>query len=155
MPAKTKPLTDCNCSQCVGACESQPGMFAPGEVAKAAALLGMEPRDFFKQHVVVDYINDDDGTMVFYLAPVKSAHQQHHTHRNIAMAFYPAMLGACVFLRSKRCHIHQAKPAECRDANPCAKDWTSQRPRLVALWREHQSEIDTYLASLDERRLEL
>ncbi len=153
MPATTK--TDCNCQHCVGACESQPGMFAPGEVAKAAALLGLDPRDFFKQHVVVDYINDDDGSRVFYLAPVKPDHKKHHTHRNIALPFYPAMYGPCVFLRSKQCQIHRAKPAECRDANPCAKDWESQRPRLGALWKGHQSEIDSYIASLDERRLEL
>jgi hypothetical protein len=38
---------DCQCAICKRACERKPGWFAPGELTKAAQLLGMNEKEFF------------------------------------------------------------------------------------------------------------
>lgn len=106
-------LLDCKCKLCVGACESKPGWFLPGEAEKAADLLGMDMPAFFQKKLMVDWWGN---------WPVGKGGNTRHVY-----VLSPALVGEdageeapgdprgkCVFLKRGKCEIHAAKPHECR-----------------------------------------
>lgn len=55
-PDRTKP---CSCEECRGLCTGRPGIFAPGQLAKAAAEMGMTVPAFFAAFCAVNWWSDD------------------------------------------------------------------------------------------------
>ena len=147
------PKRDCACDECKALCRKTPGWFLPGEAERAAALLGMEMKEFFRRHLVVDYwVGDGDPRA---LAPTKRFDPVLGAgHRYIAgdvVSFaYPFIPGTCVFLdEEEHCSIHAAKPHECRMAYGCRSDpdMREAHKRVVRAWNrsEHQNQIDALL----------
>jgi hypothetical protein len=89
---------NCKCNVCQSACKKRPGWFAPGEVAKAAELMGMTPKEFFDKYICVDfYFNTDDPEKsIFVLTPA--------TNRAEPGKEYPFNPhGTCVFFKDGLC----------------------------------------------------
>lgn len=148
----------CNCGVCVGACMIQPGIFAPGEAKKAAKLLGVSEAQFIKDYIVIDYWEPDDSTQwkrVEFLAPRKTGDAEKHIHDGKADWTYGFIRGECVFLKERRCTIHEAKPAECRISNPCDPNWKNRKPEIVAKWIEAKDEVEYFDSLQDARLMEL
>lgn len=119
----------CTCESCVSSCLHKPGWFAPGEAERAARLLRMPFKAFFRRYLGVDWWVA--GPDIFVLAPALVRHQ--------AGAEYPGNpTGRCVFLtKENRCRIHAAKPRECRLALHGDPDETIKRHKagIVRAWR--------------------
>ena len=111
----------CACKHCVAACKRQPGWFAPGEVEKAAALLGMDLAMFKARFIIREFWTGDsttNGKTVYCYAPRKTGVDKRRKTASYGAAFTPA---PCVFLTPEnRCRIHAAKPEECRETPCCA-----------------------------------
>jgi Fe-S-cluster containining protein len=124
----------CACNECVGACSYKPGWFAPGEVAKTAALLQITPRELFRTKLALDYDyvrRDGEHRAVFALSPVTT------TLRPGAIWPFGSPCGRCVFLQpDSRCGIHAAKPLECKLAHHELTDdeSLSEHAAIVRLW---------------------
>jgi Fe-S-cluster containining protein len=102
----------CTCEKCVAACKYKPGWFKPGEMEKAAQLLGITPKEFFDKYLHVEYWEGDEQSGnkdVFILAPIPLSCEPG------IMADYRVATGTCIFLKDGKCSIHFAKPYECRE----------------------------------------
>lgn len=147
--------TDCACKSCVGACESKPGWFLPGEAEKAAALLGMDLPTFFSQKLMVDWWENwpvgknGNSREVFVLSP----------------ALVGALVGEeapgdprgrCVFLKRGKCEIHAAKPHECRMHihDETRAECDARKLRITKAWapRQQQKHVSDLLGRKPEAR---
>lgn len=135
IPLDTVP--DCSCEICQSNCRERVGWFAPGEVAKAAALKGMTEKEFFDQYLAVDYhFNTENGAATFVIAPgIKTAEPGRE------YPFNP--MGECRFFQNGLCDIHGAKPEECRAAHHDIDVEMSREHRdtIVDRWRNSQDEV--------------
>lgn len=95
-------------------CKSSPGWFGPGEVEKAAALLGMEPDAFVRRYIVVDRI-EVDGEPVDVFVPVKLDRfgEPLVPPATRVDALYRMFRGPCIFYDGEGCGIYAARPVEC------------------------------------------
>lgn len=133
----------CQCKSCQGACSYKPGWFMPGEAEKAAALLQMPLKEFFRTKLMVDWW--ESPTPTFVLAPAIVGHKPGHE--------YPGNpRGACVFFKDGKCEIHGAKPYECSmhmhtDTHElCQK----RKRRVVRAWEHKQEQIRKLLGRQPE-----
>lgn len=141
---KMKPTNSCKCEKCASGCDHKPGWFAPGEVAEAAKLLGMEPQEFFEKYCSVDYWNGEvensDGIpSILALSPALS-----HEPPGQMMGAYP--LGRCALFEDGLCRIHEAKPSECAHDHhdgPTDGSWNQKR-EIARLWVDQQGEVLGY-----------
>ncbi len=111
----------------------------PGEVAKAANLLGMTEQDFFNQYIGVDFYGETDN-FVWTLAPI--------TEKATPGKEYPFdPHGKCTFFKDGKCSIHAAKPDECRFYDHDTPDNVASEHRMgiVEQWRNNQEEINRLL----------
>lgn len=135
---------ECTCYKCTAACHNRPGWFRPGEVAKAAALMGMSEKAFFDMFVSVDYYVDGDK-FLFVLAPATV-----NTKPGDVYPFDPH--GKCRLLEQGLCDIHEAKPFECAfyDHTKPYDVLEKRRFELVLEWQDHQDEIERLLGRKPE-----
>jgi len=131
--------TECACATCQSACENTPGWFRPGEAEKAAKLLGLSMKTFFRRYLGVNWYNAEDGP-VFVLAPALVGEKPGKE--------YPANpKGTCVFFtKDRRCRIHAAKPFGCSHGSICQtgmkESWRDEQVnQTVPLWAKHQDQI--------------
>lgn len=104
--------SSCTCDYCRSCCAHKPGWFRPGEAERAAELLAMPFREFFKHCLTVDWWEAGDGIDhdVFVLSPVFVGAKAG------GMASSPP-LGRCVFFGpDERCRIYAARPYECAES---------------------------------------
>lgn len=130
---------DCQCELCRKACEFKSGWFMPGEAEKAAEFLGVTLKEFFDQHLGVDWFTGDGGA-TFLLAPAL-VDEKSGTE-------YPGdPRGKCVFFKNGLCSIHAVKPFECRAAQHTdAEDYVQQRHAKIAkAWESNQNQIEELL----------
>ena len=150
---------DCGCENCVGACRTKPGIFAPGEVEKVAEFLQIDLPTLFDTRLGVDWWENDDGQstvigtepQVYYLAPAVVGAQAGHE--------YPSEpRGRCVFLTSEhKCAIHSVKPAECRFSyhdNSRDVHWAFKE-QIVEKWVPKQDQIRRLLGREPQRTTSL
>lgn len=126
-------MKECTCERCVGACKHQPGWFAPGEVEKAAALLGMTQHDFEQKYLVREYwvFGAGDVGPDHVPAPRKVFQAEGYNRASYADAWGD---DRCVFLdENDRCKIHAAKPLECRGLVQC-EDQFIKRHDINLMW---------------------
>ena len=135
---------ECACDSCTNACHIKPGIFAPGEAEKAAALVGMSLKEFFDKFLAVDWWAPEPRLeeLVFYLTP--------STELIEAGGLFPAHPnhGKCVLLSDdNECSIHEAKPEECAslrcDRKP--EDHMADKIERVKAWIPHQDQIKELL----------
>ncbi len=130
--------SQCACPVCTSACTYRPGWFAPGEVAKAAALLGLSEQDFFDRYLGVDFWLPDDSRNeeIAVLAPAT-------THGVPGQEYPYDPRGCCVFFHDGRCQIHAAKPVECAVYHHdfTQTDHMALRHLLLDWWKEEVSEV--------------
>lgn len=95
-------------------CKSSPGWFAPGEVEKAAALLGLTPDAFVRRFAIIDRI-EVDGAPVEVFAPVKLDRFGEPARKPATRVddWYRMLRGRCVFFDGHGCGIYAARPIEC------------------------------------------
>lgn len=131
---------ECKCETCRSACQKRPGWFAPGEVEKAAALLKMDPQDFFDKFISVDWFENDGKGPTYTLSPATV-----NCEPGTEYPFDP--LGTCVFFQEGLCLIHAAKPAECSTYDHSRTNDQSYafRDTLVEAWKNNRAEIEKYL----------
>lgn len=96
-------------------CKSSPGWFAPGEVERAAAMLGMSPDAFVRAYVVIDHV-EINGQLVEAFAPAKVGRdglplRQPGTRTD---RLYRMLRSPCIFYDGQGCRIYPARPIECR-----------------------------------------
>jgi Fe-S-cluster containining protein len=98
----------CSCPKCIECCERDPGWFMPGEVAIAAAYLGMPEGEFIRRYCKENVF--DDAIVISPAArPGKTS---------------------CIFLtRDGRCEIHDVKPHECKKVFGCHGEARHRRIR--------------------------
>lgn len=109
-------MKDCSCRQCVSACETYPGWFAPGEAEKAADYLQI-PFEEFKKALVVDHCSAPYAKNAPYVwSPRKEKVDE---GIQIRTGYHQRMTGKCVFLKDMKCLIHPVKPYECRVVMGC------------------------------------
>lgn len=96
-------------------CRTSPGWFAPGEVEEAAALLGVEPDELVRGHLVIDAV-EVDGARVEAFTPVKLDRNGEPSISPATRAdeLYRALRGTCTFFDGEGCRIYGARPLECR-----------------------------------------
>jgi len=128
--AQYKPVPECACSDCVGACEQEPGWFAPGEVAKLAEHLGLTVQETFDKYLVVDWWVA--SPYVYVLAPGLVGEPTGTMAPN-----WPD--GRCVFLTEGKCSIHEVKPTECRLAGH-RKDKGWLRESMADAWNNKDAQ---------------
>lgn len=127
----------CMCEKCKGACSFKPGWFAPGEPEKAAEYLGLNLQEFFDNHIMVDW-HDEDEPPTFVLSPAILGQDPG--------AEFPANpKGVCVFFKDGLCSIHEVKPKGCRDAFPCKmrdhETVIDEHRKEAMAWKDHQGLI--------------
>ncbi|MSP91029.1 MAG: hypothetical protein EXR79_04370 [Myxococcales bacterium] len=119
-------------------CRSSPGWFAPGEVERAAALLGQEPDAFVRRWLVVDSV-DVDGQSVNAFAPVKLdrfGKPALPTGKPVD-ALYRVLRGPCVFFNGTGCRIYGARPYECRQyVCTNAPEQNASHEDIGRMWRD-------------------
>ncbi|MCO4763431.1 MAG: YkgJ family cysteine cluster protein [Myxococcales bacterium] len=110
------PNPEKGCIQRGLCCRSSPGRFAPGEVEKAAELLGKTPDAFVKRYLVVDKVKVD-GEEVAVFAPVKLDRKGKPALPTGGPVdrLYQVLRGTCVFFDGTTCKIYGARPWECRE----------------------------------------
>lgn len=132
---------NCTCTTCVKACSVKPGWFLPGEAERAASMKGMKLPEFFKQYLMVDWLenaNDDDRD-VFVLSPAIQSTRVNKSNPGAEFGGDPR--GKCVFFIDERCSIYGARPFECK-ALDHAEDGVLERHREVGrTWTDHQDQI--------------
>jgi len=96
-------------------CRAHPGWFAPGEVERAAAALGLEPDAFVRRYAVVVEV-EVDGRTAQAFAPVKLGRDGEPLIPPASRAdrLYYALRSPCVFYTGEGCRIYAARPYECR-----------------------------------------
>lgn len=123
-------------------CKSSPGWFAPGEVERAAELMGLTPDDFVKRYLIVDWLELPEHGRVHVFAPVKLGRDGLPLEPTGAQAsrLYGMLKGPCVFYQSDAhgCGIYGARPIECRQyiCTNAPEDNPSRR-ELARLWLEN------------------
>lgn len=140
--------TECACDRCQRACENTPGWFRPGEAEKAAKMLRLSMKTFFKRYLGVNWYSTPDGP-VFVLAPALVGEKTGHE--------YPGdPRGQCVFFtKDRRCRIHAAKPFGCSHGSLCetghSELWRDEHVnQTVPLWSKHQDQIVALLGRKPE-----
>jgi len=135
---------ECKCKKCVDGCSFAPGWFKPGEAEKAAELLGLSMKAFFKRHLIVDYWcgdNKTDWVTVFVLKPNIVGYKPGD--------MCPANpMGRCSFLTSENlCAIHTAKPFECKEVMACQKQEHNFHAEVQDAWNNKgaQAQITSLL----------
>ena len=129
---------ECRCEICKQLCKKRAGWFLPGEAEKAAELLGMEFKEFFRKYLGVDYWMDTVAGNTYVLAPATSG-----MNPGSMYGFLP--FGACVFLtQDELCMIHDAKPYECAVADHNGIQGGAHEAVAMA-WRDHQEEVNKLL----------
>jgi len=121
---------ECSCKECQSYCRHVPGWFLPEEIDKTAALLGMEPVQFFREHLTVDAWVGDTA---FTLRPRTT------TEGGGGVSPYDPR-GECSFFKDGKCGIHAAKPHECAVITHAGMDPTLHK-RTADAWRAHQERI--------------
>jgi Fe-S-cluster containining protein len=108
------PTPEQGCIQRGLCCKSSPGWYAPGEVEKAAELLGIAPDVLVRSKLVVDRI-EVDGQIVHVFAPVKLDRfgKPAFAPGKVVDELYRMLKGTCVFFDGKGCGIYAARPLEC------------------------------------------
>jgi len=96
-------------------CRSNPGWFGPGEVEKAAELLGMTPDVFFREYLIIDH-TEVDGQRVEVFAPAKLGRDGKPLipTGTRAKRIYQLLRSPCIFFNGSGCKIYGARPVECR-----------------------------------------
>lgn len=122
-------VKSCTCDKCVGACNNSPGWFLPGEAEKSAKLLGMAFGEFKKKYLIQEFWCGDPEIDV--LAPRKKSQRAGFRRATWGSAWLPS---PCVFLKRKRCMIHEAKPHECRMALCCVNNDQNIREEIAKKW---------------------
>lgn len=140
---------ECQCDKCRKACTVKPGWFKPGEVAKAAQLLGMDERDFFDKFIAVDWWENTDSEgagPTYVLAPATKVIEP-----GTEYPYNPK--GECTFFKDGKCQIHKAKPDECRfyDHEKSNDECSENKKAIVKEWRENQAEIEGFLGRKPNR----
>jgi len=134
----TQERTACACDACRAGCERIPGWFLPGEMEQAAALLGLDPAEFFRRHVTVDYWADVERP-VFVLRP------RVVTENGGAVAPFASSFGQpCGFYVGGRCAIHAAKPYECAVAHHDGIDGGTHEA-VTGAWAGHQDAVASWM----------
>ncbi len=118
-------------------CKSNPGWFAPGEVEQAAQSLNMDPDEFVRTHLVVDWLEDPEGNKTYVFAPAKLGRDNkplEPTGANVSR-LYGLLKGPCIFYThaQRACLIYKARPSECRQYI-CTEN-AFHRPAIAALWK--------------------
>ena len=110
------PPPGAGCVQRGLCCRTSPGWFAPGEVERAADLLGMDPDELVRTCLVIDSVELGEAGLVEVFTPVK-------LDRFGSPALEPArrvddwyrlLHGPCIFYDGRGCRIYDARPIECR-----------------------------------------
>lgn len=129
---------ECKCEKCKSGCSHRPGWFLPGEVAKAAALLGMTEQNFFDTYIGVDWW--EAGTPTFVLAPVTTACAP-------GSEYSTDPRGRCIFFKDGECSIHAAKPNECSfsDHTKTDDECMENRKQIMEAWKDNQGEVERLL----------
>ncbi|MCS6913719.1 MAG: YkgJ family cysteine cluster protein [Myxococcales bacterium] len=96
-------------------CKSSPGWFAPGEVERAAALVGLSPDAFVRAYVVIDQV-EIEGQRVEAFVPVKVGRDGLPLHQPGTRVdrLYRMLRSPCIFYDGQGCRIYPARPIECR-----------------------------------------
>lgn len=136
---------DCQCEICKGYCEHRPGRYAPGEMEKTAAALGLTLQAFFDEHIEVDFWEgydmtpDKSYTTVLYPIPKRT-----NSTSNLITGW--EMFGTCHFFLEGKCSIHSTKPQECRKADH-TKTLHINHKRITQLWNrpQHQQQLSELL----------
>lgn len=106
--------TECACEECVEACTSNPGWFAPGEAERAAEFMRLPFEIFKASYLILDSCSNKLVNKAPYVYSPKKDFEENQSERT-SYAY-----GRCVFLDdSSRCKIHPVKPHECRQAFLC------------------------------------
>lgn len=152
MVAKSFRLTktECACANCQLACQHTPGWFRPGEAERAAKLLGLTLRQFFKKCLRVNYWEAEENVYVLSPAVVERGQTGDMAPANPK--------GTCVFFQNNRCAIYAARPHDCAYGNPCEGLRNEKKldaakrdhERTVALWKAHQAQIRQLLGRKPE-----
>ncbi|GIW72105.1 MAG: hypothetical protein KatS3mg102_1647 [Planctomycetota bacterium] len=121
-------------------CRSNPGWFAPGEVEKAAALLGLEPDAFVRRFCIIDAL-ELEGERVEVFAPLKLGRDGAPLlpPGSRADALYRMFRGTCIFYDepARACRIYPARPLECRRYICTNRPSENLSRRAIAgLWRQ-------------------
>lgn len=131
----TGSSSGCGCSACVDACKTRPGWFLPGEVAKAAEVLGITEAEFFERHCAIDWYEDHPDD-VFVVAPALK-------HGSPGEMYPRNPRGTCALLTDDgRCSIHDVKPFECRGYlhTDSREQVEERREHIVDQWRSKNAQ---------------
>lgn len=150
----------CSCTQCVGACERNPGWMSPEDAQKAMDA-GMAPR------LMLDWLDPSSEVgnkeRIHVLAPASLGYEGRSApemdemigDRDILSVLLgpPPIKGQCTFLEKGLCTIHTSgfKPRQCCTTRVCtdegddnfdiARLWASRKGyAAVARWRELMKE---------------
>lgn len=132
------PAPERGCIQRGLCCKSSPGWFAPGEVEKAAEILGIAPDALVRSKLVVDRI-EVDGQIVHTFAPVKLDRfgKPAFATGKVVDELYRMLKGTCVFYDGKGCQIYAARPLECARylcSQPAEKNLSHEE--LARMWQQ-------------------
>src|SRR5271167_926415 len=127
----------CSCKDCKSACKNKPGWFAPSQIEPLAKKLGLTVKEFFKQHLQIDWW-DSYPKNVYVLSP----RQKHGTGGTM----FPANpKGECHWFKYGKCSIHTlGKPMECQMlGHPTKEPKISNHEKVMRMWKaeKHQKMI--------------
>ena len=97
-------------------CRSNPGWFAPGQVARAARHAGQDVAEFAARYLIVDQVELPSGPRVEVFAPLKLDRFSQPAMPPLTRvdALYRMLPGPCIFYDADEgCRIHPQRPAEC------------------------------------------
>ena len=140
-------------------CSRSPGWFAPGEVERAAAHLGLDMGDFVNRFLVLDHLDTTIGRVEAF-APLKVGRDGEPVEPpgQKTSDYYPNWERPCVFFEHGACRIYPVRPLECRlyvctnlpEDNPAKLDlallwlgaWRSQQDDSLPSPPEHIEDIE-------------
>lgn len=137
MNANEFQVGECSCERCQSACTYRPGWFAPEQIAPLAAALGLTPKQFFDQHLQIDWWEADEP--IFVLAPRGTG--------EMGGTMYPSdPRHRCHWFVHGKCEIHAAgKPMECQQSSHIhsSEQVAAMHKAVFERWRpaEHQQMI--------------
>jgi len=127
------PVSSCDCADCRAACTNSPGWFAPQEVLRLAAHLGLSVEECFRRHLAVGVTHMPDGSLRHGVMPHKL--RDGKKPGSVWSLDELARPGRCVFFDRGRCTIHPVRPWECaRMIHGPRHRAVKLRHEVVALW---------------------
>lgn len=125
----------CSCDECRAGCEQRPGWFKPGEAEKAAELLGVGMKTFFRTRLAIDYWMGKGGEEhTFLLAPAIVGEAPGREYPTVPK-------GRCTFYKGGLCEIHAAKPFECKRLLHGEGEMGAHKEAANAWRGEHQKQV--------------